>query len=197
MVGQQPPLVSTAFACCLLAAFSQAIYATEPQTPALAQPQPSKPSLPANPSGSTPNPGQSGQPGKNLGQLPTKTPMGPEFENVRNALNALTPEQLQRFQQNFLRWSNLSPEEKKLLRERDTLQRQKMMTEAQNSLAKTGLQLSEEQKTQFFKRYGEERRKIEEGIRQEMETVRKPRVESLIQQLKSEFSVQPESGKTP
>jgi hypothetical protein len=123
--------------------------------------------------------------------------MGPEFENVRNALNALTPEQLQRFQQNFLRWSNLSPEEKKLLRERDTLQRQKMMTEAQNSLAKTGLQLSEEQKTQFFKRYGEERRKIEEGIRQEMETVRKPRVESLIQQLKSEFSVQPESGKTP
>jgi hypothetical protein len=122
------------------------------------------------------------------GPLPTKTPADPEFEHVRKALNALTPEQFQRFQQNFLRWSNLSPEEKKMLRDRETMQRQKMLAEAQNALAKTGLQLAEEQKALFFKRYGEERRKIEESLRAEMDRQRKPRVEALILDLKNEFS---------
>jgi hypothetical protein len=121
--------------------------------------------------------------------LPTKTPADPEFEHVRKALNALTPEQFQRFHQNFLRWSNLSPEEKKMLRDRETMQRQKMLAEAQNALTKTGLQLSEDQKALFFKRYGEERRKIEESLRAEMDHQRKPRVEALILGLKSEFSL--------
>ena len=35
----------------------------------------------------------------------------PEFENVRRALDALTPEQRKRFQENFWRWANLSPDE--------------------------------------------------------------------------------------
>ena len=89
------------------------------------------------------------------GPLPTKNPADPEIEHVRKALNALTPEQFQRFQ---------------------------------NALAKTGLQLAEEQKALFFKRYGEERRKIEESLRAEMDRQRKPRVEALILDLKNEFS---------
>ena len=47
---------------------------------------------------------------------PAGTPEEMEkFKNVRKALDELTPEQRQRFQENFLRWSNLSPEEKKAL----------------------------------------------------------------------------------
>ena len=49
-------------------------------------------------------------------QEPTPAPSSPEFENVRKALDALTPEQRKRFQENFVRWSNLSSEEKKALR---------------------------------------------------------------------------------
>ena len=40
---------------------------------------------------------------------PNATPEEMEkFKNVRKALDELTPEQRQRFQENFLRWSNLS-----------------------------------------------------------------------------------------
>ena len=170
MVGKQPAVVLLAAS---LAWFATRIPAQAADTP----PPSSTATSPAHKTG--PN-------GK--GQIQARTPSGPEFENVRNALNALTPEQLQRFQQNFIRWSNLSPEEKKLLRDRESVQRQKMLADAQAALASTGLQLSQERQMQFFKRYGEERRKIEESLRQEMEGLRKPRVEQLILQLKTEFT---------
>jgi hypothetical protein len=156
----------------LTAGFAGSTPAAEPQT----DQQPAGPAAPDRPKPHA------------AGAIPTKTPADPEFEHVRKALNALTPEQFQRFQQNFLRWSNLSPEEKKILRDRETVQRHKMLAEAQNSLNKTGLQLPEEQQALFFKRYGEERRKIEESLRTELENQRKPRVEALILKLKSEFS---------
>ena len=44
-------------------------------------------------------------------------PPSPEFENVLKALEALSPEQRKRFRENFLRWSNLPPNEKRALRE--------------------------------------------------------------------------------
>ena len=45
---------------------------------------------------------------------PNAGPMSPEFQNARRALEALSPEQRQRFIENFKRWSNLPPEEKRL-----------------------------------------------------------------------------------
>src|SRR6202044_2365403 len=50
----------------------------------------------------------------------------PEFENVRKTLETLTPEQRKRFRENFIRWMNLSPEEKKILREREEMRREVM-----------------------------------------------------------------------
>jgi phosphoribosylaminoimidazole carboxylase (NCAIR synthetase) len=112
----------------------------------------------------------------------------PEFENVRKALDALTPEQRKRFQENFWRWANLSPEEKKALRDREEVRKKFMEQEVQGALKEAGLQLDGERREQFIKRYGEERRKIEEQLRKETAEKRKPMVKEVIAQLKAEFS---------
>lgn len=117
-----------------------------------------------------------------------KRKMSPEMQNVRRAIEALSPEQRKRFEENFHKWANLPPDEKKALRDREELRRKRMAEEIQDALAKTGLTLSEEQKAQFARRYAEERRKLEEELRREMNEKRQPRLENIVGQLKKEFS---------
>ena len=123
-----------------------------------------------------------------LGRKALEGTPSPEFENVRRALDALSPEQRKRFQENFWRWSNLPPEEKKALRDREELRKKFMQQEVETALQETGLDLTGERREQFVKRYGEERRKIEEQFRKEANEKRKPLVRELIGRLKAEFS---------
>jgi hypothetical protein len=115
----------------------------------------------------------------------------PEFENVRRALDALTPEQRKRFQENIVRWVNLPPEEKKALRDREEVRKKVMQQEVEAAIENSGLQLDAERREQFVKRYGEERRKIEEQLRKETNETRKPLVHEMVGRLKAEFSVPP------
>lgn len=115
----------------------------------------------------------------------------PEFENVRRALDALTPEQRKRFQENIVRWSNLPPDEKKALRDREEARKKFMQQEMDAALHNSGLQLEGERRMLFIKRYGEERRKIEEQLRKESNDKRKPLVHDMIGRLKAEFSAPP------
>lgn len=111
-----------------------------------------------------------------------------EFENVRKALDALTPEQRKRFQENFWRWTNLPPEEKRALRDREETRKKFMVQDVQAAMEEAGLELKGEQKTQFVRRYAQERRKIEEQLRKETMEKRKPMVKEMIARLKAEFS---------
>ena len=115
---------------------------------------------------------------------------GPELGNVRRAFDALTPEQRQRFIENLKRWSNLSPEEKKSLADRDGLRRKKIAEEIDRAISDSGLKLDGERRSLFAKRYGEERRKVEEQLRKELEEKRRPLVEEIIARLKAEFSAE-------
>ncbi len=124
------------------------------------------------------------------------TPNGAEFEKVRKALEALNPDQLRRFQQNFIRWSNLSPEEKKLLGDREAFRRQKIQEEGEAAYTQTGLQLPTETRELFIKRYAEERRKLEEELRRDQEERRRPRLSAIVEQLKSEFSTPPPAAQS-
>ncbi len=112
----------------------------------------------------------------------------PEMENVRRALEALTPEQVKRFQDNFLRWSNLSPEEKKALRDQDETRRKKMVADVDMAIREAGLILTHERRQEFIRRYAQERRKIEEQLRKEMEEKRRPLLREIRERLKQEFS---------
>ena len=116
-------------------------------------------------------------------------PDGEKFQNVRKALEALTPEQRKRFQENFLRWSNLSPEEKKSLADREIFRRKKIAEDIDAALKEAGLELDAERRELFAKRYGEERHKIEEQLRRELDEKRRPLLKDVIAKLKAEFSV--------
>jgi len=115
-------------------------------------------------------------------------PLSAEFEDVRKAIDALTPEQRKRFQENFLRWSNLPVEQKKSLRDREELRRKRMAEEIEMAVRESGLDLEQDRRQQFAKRYVAERRKIEEQLRAETDEKRKPLVKDLIARLKEEFS---------
>jgi hypothetical protein len=139
----------------------------------------------------TPNAQAGAPPWKRDGQRERRAFDGtpsPEFENVRKALDALTPEQRKRFQENFLRWANLPPEEKKALRDREEMRKKFMEQEVQAALQESGLQLEGERREQFVKRYGEERKKIEEQLRKDLMEKRRPLVRELIARLRTEFS---------
>jgi len=111
-----------------------------------------------------------------------------KFENVRKAIDALTPEQRRRFQENLQRWGNLSPEEKKALSDRDTFRRKKIAEDIDAALKEAGLTLDGERRELFAKRYGEERHRIEEHLRKDMDEKRRPLVKEVIARLKAEFA---------
>jgi len=119
---------------------------------------------------------------------PGQRPMGPEFGNVRRALEALTPEQRQRFVENLKRWNNLSPEEKKALADREGVRRKKIAEEIDLAINDAGLNLEGDRRALFARRYVEERRKVEEQLRKEMEEKRQPMVKEFVARLKEEFS---------
>lgn len=132
-------------------------------------------------------PGNAANPDKKKRKDFDATP-SPEFANVRKALDELTPEQRKRFQENFLRWSNLSPEEKKALRDREEMRKKFMEQEVMAAIQEVGLTLDGERRAQFIQRYGQERKKIEEQLRKEMNEKRRPLVKEVLARLKAEFS---------
>ena len=119
---------------------------------------------------------------------PLANPDSAPFENVRKAIEALTPEQRKRFQENLWRWSNLPAEEKKALADRDAMRRRKIAEDIDAAVKESGLDLDPARRELFARRYGEERRKIEEQLRKEMEEKRTPLVKEIVAKLKAEFS---------
>ena len=115
-------------------------------------------------------------------------PDAEKFENVRKAIEALTPEQRKRFQENFLRWSNLPPEERKALADREIFRRKKIAEDIDAALKEAGLELDAQRRELFARRYGEERHKIEERLHQELDAKRRPLLQEMIARLKAEFS---------
>ena len=127
---------------------------------------------------------------------PAGTPEEMEkFKNVRKALDELTPEQRQRFQEYFLRWSNLSPEDKKALTDRYAFRRKKIDEDIDTAIQEAGLELDNQRRELFAKRYGEERHRIEEQIRKEMDEKRRPLLKEVIAKLKAEFAPVASPGK--
>lgn len=111
-----------------------------------------------------------------------------KFNNVRKAIDALTPEQRKRFQENFQRWINLSPEQKTALSERETFRRRKIAEDIDAAIKEAGLELDPARRERFAKRYWEERQRIEEQLRKDMDEKRRPLLQEIIAKLKSEFA---------
>jgi hypothetical protein len=117
-------------------------------------------------------------------------PFSPEAEKAREAFKKLSPEERERWIKHFREWSEMSPEKKKALLDREEFFRRRIHEDIDKAIEQTGLPLNEEQKKQFAQRYMEERRKIEEELRKQMDEVRRPKVQAMVEKLKEEFAAQ-------
>ena len=95
----------------------------------------------------------------------------------------LSPEDQQTFRKNAERWLQMSPDERKLMRDREQLRRERIRTEAETVLRDSGLRLDPSKHDLFQERYLQERRRIDRELRQEYELRRQQQLE----RLKKEF----------
>src|SRR6266853_2560831 len=121
---------------------------------------------------------------------------GPAGQSSRERWLAMPPEARQNFRRNADRWAQMSPEERNVMRQRENLRRQTIQRETEAALRDSGLHLSPQERAQFQSRYIQERRKVEQALRQQIETERQKEIPSLIQQLRKEFQID-EPGKSP
>jgi hypothetical protein len=110
------------------------------------------------------------------------------FELLRKAFDQLTPEQQEKVLLNLLRWQDLSQDEREVLRQRERVQRQKQEASINEAYQKSGLQLNEEQRALFRKRYVQERRRLEEQLVRENQEKRQAGIAAIVDALKKEFS---------
>jgi len=83
----------------------------------------------------------------------------------------------------------MSPEERNVMRQRENLRRQTIQRETETALRESGLRLNPQERAQFESRYVQERRKVEQTLRQQIEAERQKELPALIQQLKKEFQI--------
>jgi hypothetical protein len=111
-----------------------------------------------------------------------------DAEKAKEAFRNMSPEERERWLRRFRDWADMPPEKKKSLADREEFFRRKMREDIEAAQKEAGVELTEEQKRLFAQRYVEERRKIEEQLRREMEESRKPRVKALCEKLRQEFA---------
>jgi hypothetical protein len=119
------------------------------------------------------------------------------FELLRKAFDQLSPEQQERILQNLRRWQDLSSDEREVLRQRERVQKQKQEASINEAYVKSGLQLNEEQRVLFRKRYLQERRRLEEQLVHEIQEKRQAGNTAIIDSLKKEFSTGKASTPSP
>lgn len=119
--------------------------------------------------------------------------MGPAHgsagQSMRERWLAMPPEARQNFQRNAERWMRMSPEERNIMRQRENLRREAIKRETEAAIRDSGLHLNPQERAQFESRYMQERRKVEQTLRQQIEAERQKELPALIQQLKKEFQI--------
>jgi hypothetical protein len=137
--------------------------------------------------------GRQGQVAPHSGPPPAAPHSGPppSVPSTRERWLSLPPAARQDFQRNAERWTRMSPEERNILRQRENLRQAQIKRESEAALRDSGLRLDQEKRSQFESRYIQERRRIEQGLRQQIETERQKEIPALIQQLRREFQLQP------
>src|ERR671919_2070311 len=120
----------------------------------------------------------------------------PSGQSVRDRWLAMPPDARQNFRRNAELWMQMTPEQRNLMRQRENVRRQIITRDADAAVRDSGLQLSPQERARFESRYIQERRKVEQSLRQQIETERQKEIPALIQQLRKEFQID-EPGKSP
>ena len=181
-------LVGLAFALCCAAVQAQPQQPRGPvgRPPPMAAPRgPQQMGVPHGPPPNQPHGPPSGQ-----------SHGAPSRQSVRERWLAMPADARQNFQRNAQLWMQMTPEQRNLMRQRETTRRQIMTRDADAAVRDSGLQLNPQERARFESRYIQERRKVEQSLRQQIETERQKEIPALIQQLRKEFQID-EPGKSP
>lgn len=143
------------------------------------------PTQPAGPAG----PGSIAAPAPNR---PVERPFRQGGERWRD----MSPEDRQRFKSNIERWRQMPPEERRELRERAGWRQERLKRETEAAIRDSGLQLEAEKRAQFEQRYMQERKRIEQALRQELREKRQRELVPVVERLKKEFA-QPQGSAAP
>jgi hypothetical protein len=137
------------------------------------------------------------QPQRSGGQQPAPhVGRPPPMRSTQERWRALPPAARQDFRRNAERWMRMGPEERRIMRERENLRRAQIKREAESALRDSGLPLDQEKRSRFESRYIQERRRMEQTLRQQIENERQQQLPALIQQLKREFQLEPTGSAT-
>ena len=90
----------------------------------------------------------------------------------------------------------MRPEERREIRDRAGWRQQRLQREAEAAMRDAGLQLEAEKRAQFEQRYMQERKRIEQALRQELREKRQRELAPVVEQLKKEFA-QPQGSAAP
>ena len=120
----------------------------------------------------------------------------PPAQSVRERWLAMPPDARQNFRRNAELWMQMTPQQRNLMRQRENMRRQMITREADTAVRDSGLQLNPQERARFESRYIQERQKVEQALRQQIEAERQKELPSLIQQLKKEFQID-QPGKSP
>jgi hypothetical protein len=135
------------------------------------------------------------------GKIPEMSALGDRGENssgrdsriemlplhLRQKVNAMAPADRDRFLKNMQRWTELSPEERKRVKDVGNRQVKRMRDDMDRLADSLGLARESEARKEFEARYREERRDLERGILEQMRAIRKPLLDAMNASLKEEF----------
>jgi hypothetical protein len=154
-----------------------------PSVCAVATPTPTATPKPTPSATATPSPSVS----------PTAPPPAPkptksdDWTQTRHAFEQLSPDQQKKFIDNLSQWKAMTPEEQELFRDRELFRNARIAQEIQTAINRSGLHLDDDEREVYALRYTQERRKIEEALRKEMDQKRASMVNDMLGKLKQEF----------
>lgn len=111
-----------------------------------------------------------------------------EAKSFQKLLERVPAERREQFLKNFEAWIKLPNSERDFLRQREEARRKERRRQAEKAMKDAGIELEGDQKVKFLERFGQERRRIEEELRKEMEEKRSRLVQESLERLRSEFS---------
>jgi hypothetical protein len=119
------------------------------------------------------------------------------FKRFHDRLDKMGPKEREQFKQNWQRWKQMGDRERKDWQQRAAEERERVRQCIDDAIAKTGLTLDNDQREVFVVRYRQERRKIEEQLRQEMDAKREQKIDEMLVRLKAEFTTAPKPSASP
>jgi len=129
--------------------------------------------------------------------LPSRDDEEGPFKRFHDKLDKMGPKEREQFKQNWQRWKEMGDKERKDWQQRASEERERVKKCIDDAIAKAGLTLNNDQREIFVVRYRQERRKIEEQLRQEMDIQREQKIDEMLVRLKAEFSAAPKPATTP